>query len=335
MDTQTKPDRVHLDVAAAHHLGEAALRGVGYEAEEARIITDHVVDAALCGYEYSGMTKLLNVAEGYTSTRTSPKVIRDKGLAALMDGGNNTGMLSVYRGTEEAIRRANQHGMSIVIVNRSWVSGRSAYYMEMMANAGLVGLHVAAGAGGKVAPHGGARAAMSTNPIAFGFPTEGEPFIVDMGTSAMMGTDLQYRNRVGLPLAEGVALDRHGKPTTDAAAVLDGGVILPFGGHKGFGLGLAFHALCLLAGDGHTSKVKGFANGYVLIAIKPDLFMPLEDYRARVSEEIARIKQTETLPGFAEIRIPNERSARERRENLVKGLVIDRLVYDKLVAMAA
>ena len=56
-------DRIHLSVAEARVLGERALRGIGYDAEEARIIADHVIDAALCGYEYSGLAKILNIPE--------------------------------------------------------------------------------------------------------------------------------------------------------------------------------------------------------------------------------------------------------------------------------
>ena len=56
-------DRIHLSVAEARALGEGALRGIGYDAEEARIIADHVIDAALCGYEYSGLAKILNIPE--------------------------------------------------------------------------------------------------------------------------------------------------------------------------------------------------------------------------------------------------------------------------------
>ena len=56
-------DRIHLSVDEARALGEGALRGIGYDAEEARIIADHVIDAALCGYEYSGLAKILNIPE--------------------------------------------------------------------------------------------------------------------------------------------------------------------------------------------------------------------------------------------------------------------------------
>ena len=59
--------RLRLSVADARDLAEGALRGIGYRNDEARIIADHVIDAAMCGYEYSGLAKILNVPEANTS----------------------------------------------------------------------------------------------------------------------------------------------------------------------------------------------------------------------------------------------------------------------------
>jgi LDH2 family malate/lactate/ureidoglycolate dehydrogenase len=86
----------------------------------------------------------------------------------------------------------------------------------MIARAGLVVIHTVAWPPA-VAPFGGARPALGTNPIAFGFPTAGDPLVIDMGTSAFMVTDLQYRARLGIPIPENVALGPDGTPTTDAA----------------------------------------------------------------------------------------------------------------------
>src|SRR3989442_4621698 len=130
------------------------------------------------------------------------------------------------------------------------MSGSSDYYVEMTARAGLIGIHTVA-APPMVAPPGGAKAALGTNPIAFGFPMEGDPLVIDLGTSAFMGTDLQFRQRLGVPLPEGVAIDEHGRPTTDAGAARRV-AILPFGGTRGDALARAVHALgvlCGLAGD--------------------------------------------------------------------------------------
>ena len=322
--------RVHLSVAEARTLSERAMRGIGYDAEEARILADHVIDAALCGYEYSGLPKLLNVAEHprFKAPRRSMRALKETTVSVLFDGGNQSGMLGMYYATNAVIERAQRHGLALVGVNNIWMSGRSAYYVEMAARAGLIGIHTVA-APPMVAPPGGARAALGTNPIAFGFPMEGDPLVIDLGTSAFMGTDLQFRQRLAMPLPEGVAIDEHGRPTTDAGAARRG-ALLPFGGYKGFALALATHALGVLCGwDGNEEKA-----GYIFIAFKPDLFVPLEDYRRALAAEIAMIKATPRQYGVAEIRIPGERAYRERARLTREGIEIDQRIHDALLALA-
>jgi LDH2 family malate/lactate/ureidoglycolate dehydrogenase len=204
-------------VAEARALGEAAMRGAGFDDEEARILTDHVLDASLCGYEYSGLPKLLNVVDhpNFPQPRHPVSVVREIGATALLDGGNTTGMIAAYRASEATIHRAQAHGIAVVCLGNTWMTGRSAYYCEMIARAGLVVIHTVA-APPAVAPFGGTRPALGTNPIAFGFPTDGDPLVIDMGTSAFMGTDLQFRARLGMPIPAGVALGPDGQPTTDA-----------------------------------------------------------------------------------------------------------------------
>ena len=314
-------ERVHLSVADARVLSERAMRGIGYEPEEARILGDHVIDAALCGYEYSGLPKLLNVAEypRFKAPRRPMSVVKETGVSVLFDGGNQSGMLGMYYATRAVIERAHAHSVAVVGVNNLWMSGRSAYYVEMAARAGLIGIHTVA-APPMVAPLGGAKAALGTNPIAFGFPMEGDPLVIDLGTSAFMGTDLQFRQRLGIPLPEGVAIDERGRPTTDAAAARRG-ALLPFGGHKGFALALAMHAV-------------GVSAEYLFIAFKPDLFVPLEDYRRALAAEIAAIKATPRQDGVDDIRIPGERAYRERARLSREGIEIDRRIHDALLRLA-
>jgi len=323
-------ERVHLGLVEARALSEGAMRGIGYDAEEARILADHVLDAALCGYEYSGLPKLLNVAEypRFRAPRAPMRVVKETSVSVLFDGGNQSGMLGMYYATRAAIERAGAHGLALVGVNNIWMSGRSAYYVEMAARAGLVGIHTVA-APPSVAPLGGARPALGTNPIAFGFPLEGDPLVIDLGTSAFMGTDLQFRQRLGIPLPEGVALDANGRPTTDARAARRG-ALLPFGGHKGYALALATHALGVLCGGDAQEPA-----GYLFIAFKPDLFMPLDDYRRALAAEIARIKATPRQDGVEEIRVPGERAYRERARLAREGIEIDRRIHDALVRLAA
>ncbi|MBV8506263.1 MAG: Ldh family oxidoreductase [Alphaproteobacteria bacterium] len=169
-------ERMHLSVAEAREHSERALRGIGYNAEEARIIADHAIDAALCGYEYSGLAKLLNIPEHrrFKRPRSAMRVLRETELSTLYDGGNNVGMLVMYHAARAAIDKAAARGVAIVGVTNSWMSGRSAYYMEMIAKADLVGIHTAASAR-SVAPFGGIRPALGTNPIAFGMPSSRGP----------------------------------------------------------------------------------------------------------------------------------------------------------------
>ncbi len=328
-------DRIHLDVEEARMLGERALRGIGYDAEDARIIADHVIDAALCGYEYSGLAKILNIPEHrrFALPRQKMRIVHETPVSALYDGGNNVGMVAMYHGAKAAIAKAELHGISVIGVTNSWMSGRSALFVEMIANAGLIAIHTAS-SGPVVAPHGGAKPVLGTNPIAFALPGEAGPLVLDMGTSAFMATELQLRVRLNQRLPAGVAIDRDGQPTSDPAEARDG-ALLPFGGpaagHKGFGLGLIVQAFGLLGG---AALVPGNDDGYVFIAFRPDLLVPLGDLKREVTALIARVKAVPPQTGFAEIRIPGEQSARSRERLAREGLVIDRLVYDRLNALA-
>jgi len=306
------------------------MRGIGYSAEDARILADHVIDAALCGYEYSGLPKLLNVADHprFKAPRHPMRVVKETSVSVLFDGGNQNGMIAMYHATRAVIERAHAHGLAIVGVGDIWMSGRSAYYVEMAARAGLVGIHTVA-ARPMVAPLGGTTAALGTNPIAFGFPMEGDPLVIDLGTSAFMGTDLEFRERLGIPLPDGVAIDADGRPTTDAAAARRG-ALLPFGGHKGYALALAMHALGVLCGGIAATEI----TGYLFMAFKPDLFLPLEDYRRALAAQIAVIKSTPRQDGVQEIRIPGERAYRERARLSREGLEIDTRISDALIALA-
>jgi LDH2 family malate/lactate/ureidoglycolate dehydrogenase len=324
-------DRIHLGVDEARTLGERALRGIGYDAEEAHIIADHVIDAALCGYEYSGLAKILNIPEHprFAQPRRPMTILHETEVSALYDGGNNNGMVAMYHAARAAIAKAAAHGIAIIGVTDSWMSGRSAYFVEMIARADLVAIHTAS-SGGAVAPHGGSRPVLGTNPIAFALPGDDGPLVLDMGTSAFMGTDLALRVRLGTPLPEGVAIDRDGNPTRDAKEARDG-ALLPFGGHKGFGLGLIVQAFGLLGG---AAAVADNNDGYIFIAFRPDLLVPLADLKRELAALIARVKAVPPLPGFTEIRIPGEQSAKNRARLTRAGIEIDSLVYDRLNALA-
>jgi len=170
---------------------------------------------------------------------------------------------------------------------------------------------------------------LGTNPIAFGLPSSRGALVFDMGTSAFMGTDLVYRERLGEQLPEGVAIGADGHPTRDPAQVR-GGALLPFGGYKGFGLALIVQALGLLASSGLGPE---HDDGYLFIVFKPDLLAEPKAFGQQVSELIERVKATPRQPAVGEIRIPGERAFRNRERALREGIEIDQLVYEALAAL--
>jgi LDH2 family malate/lactate/ureidoglycolate dehydrogenase len=320
-------ERMRLSVADARALGERALQRLGYDAKAAWIICDHVIDAALCGYEYSGLAKILNIPEHYRFARPRGpmRAVHETPVSIMFDGGNENGMLVMYRATEAALAKAQTHGIALIGVTNTWMTGRSAYFMEMIAKADLVGMHTAASLR-VVAPPGAVKPALGTNPIAFGMPSATGPLVFDMGTSAFMATELKLRERLNQELPEGVALDAHGRPTTDPAEATRG-ALLTWGGYKGFGLSLMVQALGVFGGSGFDPSQD---EGYLIIVFKPDLLCPLDQAKKQLSALIERVKATPKAPGVDEIRIPGERSFRTREKLLTEGLDVDRAVVDAL-----
>jgi LDH2 family malate/lactate/ureidoglycolate dehydrogenase len=200
----------------------------------------------------------------------------------------------------------------------------------MIAKAGLIAVHTAASSR-LVAPPGGLKAVLGTNPIAIAVPSSRGPIVLDMGTSAFMMTEVMLRERLGEPLPEGVAIGPDGAPTRDAALARRG-ALLPFGDYKGFGLALMIQAFGVLAGSDLAQESD---DGYLFVAFRPDLAGPADVFNARMTELIDRIKATPRQAGLDEIRIPSERAFRTRERLLREGLEIDRLVFDALVALRA
>jgi LDH2 family malate/lactate/ureidoglycolate dehydrogenase len=160
-------------------------------------------------------------------------------------------------------------------------------------------------------------------------PSSRGPVVLDMGTSAFMGTDLAYRARVGQLLPEGAAVDAEGLPTRDPAMARLG-ALLPFGGYKGFGLAFIVQALGVLAGSALDPDKD---DGYLFIVLKPELLIDPDDFKEQISALIDRIKATPRQPGVDEIRIPGERAFRSREQGLRDGIEIDRVVYEALKSL--
>jgi L-2-hydroxycarboxylate dehydrogenase (NAD+) len=322
-----------LSVAEATDLGIRALRAVGLSEEEAPVITAHLVDAALCGYQFSGLPRILTINDSPRThePRRPVQIVHETEISAMMDGGNHVGYYAVYQAMKVAIAKAKKSRIAIVGMHRSQMSGRNAYYLEHIAREGFVGIHLATGTH-LVLPHGGAKPMLGTNPIAFGFPTPKNPFIIDFGTAGMMLGELVLRSRTGQTLPEGIAIDSKGSPTTDPNEALEGGVF-PFGDHRGYALSLGIQAMCLLAGSARA-RHPGEAYGFMFLVFDPELLMPRSEFESALHDLIESIRNTPPLDPNEPVRIPSERAFKERERNRKLGIPVAPEVHRQLVALA-
>ncbi|MCA3103055.1 MAG: Ldh family oxidoreductase [Rhodocyclaceae bacterium] len=326
------PETVRLTPEEASAIGIKALGRIGYEPADAKIIVDQLVDNSLCGYRFAGLPRIMAIAgdEKARHGRKPITTVRETPVSALLDGGNEIGYIVAYRAAEVAIAKARTSGIACVGAYNSYYSGRNAYFVEKVAREGLVAIHIAS-AKPRVLPVGGARPALGTNPLCFGFPSKEGPVIFDMGTAALMWGDVLLHAHLGQPLPEGIGFDADGRATTDARETLKGGVV-PFGGHKGYGLSFAVQAMGLLAGATFArGEVQDY--GFLFWVVDPAIMFTEPDFETQMSELVRKIKATPKQPGVDEIRIPSERARRERERRRVEGIVVERKVIEALEAL--
>jgi LDH2 family malate/lactate/ureidoglycolate dehydrogenase len=331
LDTD-EPDTIRLKVEEARAIGETAVQRIGYSAEDARIVVDQMVDNMLCGYKFAGLPRILAMAseDKIKLGRTPIKVVKETPVSALMDGGNNIGYVTCYHAAHKAIEKAKALGIASVGVYNTYYSGRNAYFVEQIVKEGYVVMHTASNKP-RVVPPGAARPALGTNPICLGFPSEEGPITFDIGTASFMWGEVMLHAHLGEPLPEGIGFDENGKPTRDAAATLKGGVA-PWGGYKGYGLSFAIQALGLLAGSA-IIRDEVLDYGFLFWVINPEIMLPGNDFKKRMSQYVREMKALPKQPGVSEIRVPSERASRERERRLVEGVVVKRKVIESLKAL--
>jgi len=324
---------VQLTISEARALATGALGRLGFSGDDAAVTADHLVDAALRGVTFGGLPRILAIAERlaqYGDNRRPIRIIHETPQSALLDGGDHVGYVVAHRATAMAVDKATRHGMAIVGANNTYYTGLFAYYVEMATRADLVGI-AAGNASAMVAPYGAREARLGTNPIAFGFPSTGDPVIWDIGTSAIMQGEVMLHRRLGEKLPEGVALDKDGAPTRDPAAAL-AGALRTWGGHRGSGLAIVVQLLGIMCGT-PAIPADHKEMGFLFIAMKPALLIPTERFKERAAELADAIRGAAPERGTREVRMPFDRSARERRRRIQDGIDVPDVVYQALVEL--
>ena len=322
-----------LPIAEATDLAVRALTRAGMSASSARIVADHLVDANLCGHEFSSLARVVAIVDEL-SRKTAPReirVVREDRSSAVIDGGDNVAYVVSLAAIDKAVEICSRHGVAVVVAHNTWFSGRLAYYVERAARKGYVAVHTTS-VTARVAPYGGIDPLMGTNPIALAFPTEDDPLIFDIGTSATTWGDVILARTKGEPLPAGVAIDVDGRPTVDPAAALEG-AFLAWGGQRGSALSLAIQALGVLAGSAAVIGETGDF-GLFFLVIDPEALLPGGRCRARMSELRRAIAANRPLPGRPAVRVPGDHSQQRRRQALAAGMVtIDDRVHRRIVEL--
>ena len=324
-----------ISIAAATDLSMRALTRAGMSAASARIVADHLVDANLCGHEFSSLARVIAIVDEL-SRKEPPReirVVRDDRSSAVIDGGDNVAYVVSLAAIDKAIEICRRNGMAVVTATNTWFSGRLAYYVERAARQGYVALHTTS-VTARVAPHGGIDRVMGTNPIALAFPTEDDPLIFDIGTSATTWGDVILARTKGEPLPETVAVDARGHSTVDPTEALEG-AFLAWGGQRGSALSLAIQALGVLAGSAPViHETGGF--GLFFLVIDPEMLLPGGECKARMSELRRSIASSRPMPGQSAVLVPGDGSQQRRKAALAAGLVtIDERVYERIAALCA
>jgi LDH2 family malate/lactate/ureidoglycolate dehydrogenase len=296
------------------------LLAAGVSEEDAEMVADDLVEADLRGHDSHGLGRLNmqldNLRSGRVRPDAEPSIVQNQSGSVVVDADRALGPPAVYFGLNEAVARASEHGSCTVAIRNHGYIAYLGRYVERPLEHDCIAILLGKSRG-NVHPWGGVQPLVGSNPIAAAIPTEGDPLLVDMSTSASaMGRILEaIRNHE--PIPEGWAVDQLGAPTTDPLAARRG-ALSPLGGPKGFALGLLVELLtAVLAGGGHE---EGALWSSLAIVLHIPSFMEPEDLRRQASAYLHSVKASPQAPGFAEILLPGERAYRTRRERLQSGI---------------
>ena len=317
----------------------------GVTKKHASICSKAIINAELVGAPSHGLSRLKMYCDRIKSKLINPKPkIKIKKISqsiAHIDANNGIGFVAADLAIKTAIKNAKKTGISLVGVKNSGHYGLSGYYAEQAVKHNLIAFCFT-NAPPAIAPHGSKKSLFGTNPICFATPTSSKvPFILDTSVSVINRGKIRVAARTGKKIPQGVALDKFGKPTTDAKKALSG-VQLPIAGFKGSGLAWMVDILSgVLTGGNHGGKVRdpfddfsGPQNiGHLFLVMKPNLFVG--NYSQRVKENIKRIKKLPKLKGVKKIYYPGENKYSRYISNLKKNILIPKNILEDLEKLNA
>lgn len=315
------------------------LVGAGVSASNAEILVRSLVEAEMRGLPSHGLLRLPRVIErlrnGVLNGVTTGVHTWTKSAQLTVDGRNGIGPVVAHYALEEISARAKNTGVAIASVSHNNHIGMLALYAEDIARRGqvLIGLTTSEAL---VHPWGGRVAMLGTNPITIGVPAEPEPFVFDMATGIVsMGKIHDYAHR-GEAIPEGWALDAAGDPTTDAVAAKDG-AIAPFGGAKGYALGLAFEVLVASLTDSATGRDVGGTLDSTQVCNKGDVFIiaELSSPIGVITDYLKAVRDTPPAEDGRPVLVPGDRARIARARSEKNGIEVASEVWGRILSFSS
>ena len=279
---------------------------------------------------------LSTLASGWVDGKARPVVedVASGYVAVDAAGGFAQPALAAARGL--LVTKAREAGIAVLAIRNSHHFAALWPDVEPFAAEGLVALSVV-NSMTCVVPHGGNKPLFGTNPIAFAAPCAGkDPLVFDMATSALAHGDVQIAARAGHSVPVGTGVDKHGQPTTDPTAILEGGALLPFGGHKGSALSMMVELLAAALTGGNFSFEFDWKRhpgaqtpwtGQLIIVIDPSKSAG-RDFAMRSRELVERMHEA------GQTRLSGDRRYRQRALSHTQGISMPVQELERLRALA-
>jgi len=333
---------VLVAIEEVRKLAEGILLANGVPPDHARTQAGLFIEAEMRAIPSHGLLRLRRVIERIHAGLSVPGTTGQQTWTARsflsVDGMRGLGPVVAMAALDAIIPRAREDGIAIAAIRNTNHLGALAYYAEDVATKGLTCIALTISEA-LVHPYGGRKAMIGTNPIAIGVPASPHPMVLDMATGLVsMGKIHDHANR-GAPIPLGWALDEKGDPTTDAAAAKRG-AIAPFGGAKGYALGIAFEVLVAsLAASAIGTDVKGTLDS-TNVSNKGDLFIVIapphaEGAKALVSEYLDSIRSAAPADPEHPVLAPGDRAHKVRSQSEKRGVYLDDGLWNDLQQLAA
>lgn len=330
-----------MSLEEATSLAESVLNSQGFSQEQTRALTQAVIAGQRDECHSHGLYRLLNcastLAAGKVVADAQPEVHDQAPGIVRVDARGGFSQLAFEAGLPVLAAKAREQGIAALAINHCVHFSALWVEIEAITELGLVGL-ACNPSHAWVAPAGGNRPLLGTNPLAFGWPRPNgkPPFIFDFATSAVARGDIELHRRENKPLPEGWGIDRSGRPSRDPAAVLDG-ALLPFGGHKGSALATMIELIAgPLIGDLTSTESLLHDNGAGASPYHGELILAMDPKRFLGESATQYMVNAETL--FSSIvdqgaRLPSQRRYEARERTRKEGVAIPEALYQELIEL--